>query len=500
MNVLVAFFLGVIVAEGAGRVRLGMGKLKGRKMGEEVKNDGGERGKFTNGYRCRFPMKTLGALAVTALVGVQLSRSFNAGSLDFFLKTTTSLATSQHRSSDRASSAPFVQPVETDIKYNPHVSMPGIMIVRETMVTLGFVLHRFMGAATSVGFLPTLFCSSALHTLWNPVVQSRQVLMRLPKDNDVEVAVMGEGKGKFTASVDMGDNIVMKVDRHWPPRGDGGPDEVEISVKVDGFMDREYVLDLEKVKRDTSKGQWQNAERGWFFGGDASGLWLDDGVSIFRHSYNRLRSAQQNLLPFTSALATSTPGDAVVYSTMQPVAAVKVGGGRVQLMVSRSAAGDDEKGLREGIGKEEDIEVSFKAWFGSGGLAGVRNDVEAGTRFVPLVVVRGGLGLHVSANRNPNPNINAKGMGFMDDRVSVTSIRPLQGGHLGEVGFFATLLHVRGDEDVEIDFQWFLKPASACQVERVTVDGQGVEGGGKLDGTKVVVSVGDYATFKVIMC
>jgi hypothetical protein len=169
-------------------------------------------------------------------------------------------------------------------------------------------------------------------------------------------------------------------------------------------------------------------------------------------------------------------------------------------MVSRSAAGDDEKGLGEGIGKEEDIEVSFKAWFGSGGLAGVRNDVEAGTRFVPLVVVRGGLGLHVSANRNPNPNINAKGMGFMDDRLSVTSIRPLQGGHLGEVGFFATLLHVRGDEDVEIDFQWFLKPASACQVERVTVDGQGVEGGGKLDGTKAVVSVGDYATFKVIMC
>ena len=495
VNILVAFLLGVIAAEGVGRVRLG---IKKEKRGE-VKNDrGGEEAKTAKGGGrcCRLSRNALLALAVTALVGVQLSISLNQGSIDFFLKPTTLMAKGEQKSSDHAGGSPSVQPSAS--RYNPHVSLPGIMIVRETMVTLGFVLHRYLGAATSVGFLPTLFLSSALHTLLNPIAQSRRVLMRLPKDDDVKIAVTNQGKGGFfTASVDMGDNVVLRVDKHGTSRT-GGPDEVEFSVKVAGFMDREYLVDLEKVKREGgANGQWKNAERSWFFSGDASGVWLDDGLTTFRHGYKRQRSAQQNLLPFISALATSTPSDDIVYSTMQPVAATKVGRGRVQLMVSRSTDGDDEKGLGEGIGKEEDIEVSFKAWFGSGGLAGVRSDVEAATRFVPLVVVRGGQGLHLRGNKNPN--INAKGMGILDDRVVVTSVRPLQGGHLGEVGFFATLLHVGWGDDVEVDFQWFLKPASACKVERVRVDGQGLEGVG-MEGTKVTVKVGDLATYKVTIC
>merc|ERR1711871_591770 len=205
--------------------------------------------------------------------------------MDFFLKSTTSGKSEKKASSMGSESAPFVLPDVPSPRYNPHVSLPGIMLVRETMITLGFVLHRYLGAATSAGFLPTLFLSSLFHTLLNPVAQSRRVQMKLPQEDDVKIAVTNQGPGGyFSVSVDMGENIVLVVDKHGASRS-GGPDEVGVSVKVNGFMDREYVLDLEKVRRSGGDQTWENAERHWWwwFSGDVSGLWLDDGVSTFRH-------------------------------------------------------------------------------------------------------------------------------------------------------------------------------------------------------------------------
>ena len=45
--------------------------------------------------------------------------------------------------------------------------------------------------------------------------------------------------------------------------------------------------------------------------------------------------------------------------------------------------------------------------------------------------------------------------------------------------------------------EYFLKPARACRVFRVTGEG---EVGGDGEGTSVVVKVGEYATYRVEMC
>ena len=85
-------------------------------------------------------------------------------------------------------------------------------------------------------------------------------------------------------------------------------------------------------------------------------------------------------------------------------------------------------------------------------------------------------------------------MGLKDGRISVSAIRAE-----GEEGrrFEVTLLNDGGGEDVEGDLEYFLKPARACRVFRVTGEG---EVGGDGEGTSVVVKVGEYATYRVEMC
>ena len=371
VNAAVAFSVGAVVAVAVGRLgRIKRGEHQANKVKEEKNKK--ERQSVRSVVK-----RAVFAVVVAVLLGAQTSHLLNVGSLDIFLKPTTT----NSGKSKGAPTAGHIGAAGNAENLKPdaqHVTLPGVMVIREAIATLGFVLQRWSGPSVTSVFLPFLFLGSSLHTLWSPLLQSRELHMKLPEDEGVKLAVLNEGKGGIsTASIDMGDGIVLSVDKYGVS-GFSSFDEVALSVKVNGFMDREYLLDLEDVKRDEGGDRWEGVRGRW-----GGGLVLDDGVSTFRHRYDYLKSAQQNLVPFTHAIGREG-GTGAVYSAMQPVAAVEVGGARLQFMVSRSGEGDDENGLEEGIGREEDLEVAFKAWFGVGGAKmgprGIRGAVDEGTR------------------------------------------------------------------------------------------------------------------------
>ena len=108
----------------------------------------------TAGKKIKKHLGKLGAALILAvLIGWTGSEAFNNGKFDTFLKPTEGLPSNN--------------------------AIPGLIVIRESGTVIGFLMAWFGGPVVTVAFAPTVLACAAMHSLKNPLKQSRKMSLNL---------------------------------------------------------------------------------------------------------------------------------------------------------------------------------------------------------------------------------------------------------------------------------------------------------------------------------
>ena len=243
--------------------------------------------KATTTTRTRTFVSAIISLLLALLIGSLFSATFNKGSLDPFLSPVETHMSEEQNHVD----APFLftkdELVDTAKTYN---SIPGVLVVKELGVTLGFLVYFFGGAASAGVFGPVVVLCAVRHNLANPKEQSRYMDLSLGDNaGSTLLAVMSDGPLAFQTTYLAADNSIVTMTKYrngldvMPVKPGGKRQFVETEVDAGVEMDTDVVAVYESVGRDVVKG--------------TSSLVVDDGLTLESALYDTMVGASSNYVP-----------------------------------------------------------------------------------------------------------------------------------------------------------------------------------------------------------